>query len=153
MTTNPPKDTDGIIPWTSFLGHVPGADYFKQLKRPHEIRYLDYLKFCNVHSEDMRKYDSHWRNVILRALQNSGCAILEQEYSRLDKEWKKDVSEREQFWRELRINEIEQDDARFNKELMDSVKRNAVDQLNMTYKDFTWKLDAEFGMHSAYVYR
>ena len=84
---------------------------------------------------------------MLPTLQRSGRIMLEQD-SRLDKEWRQDATEREQFWRELRISEIEQDDAQFNKELVHNVKRNAVDQLNMTYKDFTWKLDAELGKHS-----
>ncbi|KAF9080551.1 hypothetical protein BGX27_005381, partial [Mortierella sp. AM989] len=132
MTTNPSKGIDDREPWTSVLAHVPGADYFKQLKRPREIGYLDYLRFCNVCSEDMRTYDSYWRTMVLPALQNSGRVMLEQEYSRLDKEWKQDATERAQFWSELRNSEIARADTQLDKELIHSAKRNAVDQLKMT---------------------
>ncbi|ORY97139.1 hypothetical protein BCR41DRAFT_402006 [Lobosporangium transversale] len=42
------KYTSKCEPWSSALGHVPGSDYFRQLKNPREINYQDYLKFCTA---------------------------------------------------------------------------------------------------------
>ncbi|ORZ15012.1 hypothetical protein BCR41DRAFT_396737 [Lobosporangium transversale] len=93
------KYTSICEPWSSALGHVPGSDYFRQLKNPREINYQDYLKFCNVRSQDKSVFDSNWMTIILPALQNSGRINLEQEYLRLNKEWKQDKIRREQFWK------------------------------------------------------
>jgi hypothetical protein len=108
-----------------------------QLKRPQDIVYLDYLRYCQASSSQKDTFNGIWRNTILPALRTSGHLLLEQEYIRLDRAWRRDVAQIEAFWSSLRADEIEQAGKLLNEERMLHLKRETVEQLNMTVAEQT----------------
>ena len=132
-------------PWTEYLAQVPGAEYFMQLKRPQDITYLDYLRYRKVHSSQQNTCDQEWINIVLEALRTSGNQSLKQEYSRLDRAWRRDAAQYAAFWSDIRAEENKQADERLDEERTIFLKRNVVQQLNITVEDYTRRTE-ENGM-------
>ncbi|KAF9933692.1 hypothetical protein FBU30_004700 [Linnemannia zychae] len=123
--------------WSECLSRVPGANYFMQLKMPQEITYLDYLRCCQVSSSQKNAFNRTWAGTILPILGASDNPILKQEHKRFNGEWKNDAAKIELFWSDLRAGEIQKADILLNQERMLHLKRNTVEQLNLTVEDYT----------------
>lgn len=132
-------------PWTECLAQVPGAEYFRQLKRPQDITYLDYLRYRKVQSFQRNICDQEWINTVLETLRSSGNRSLEQEHSRLARAWRRDAAQYDAFWAGLRADENKQAEERLDGERTLFLKRNVVEQLNITVEDYTRRTE-ENGM-------
>ncbi|KAG0328915.1 hypothetical protein BG004_002443, partial [Podila humilis] len=115
------------------------------LKRPRDINYLDYLRYCRVNTSQKKAYNTEWIAKILPSLRESGLDILEHEYNRLDRAWKRDAAQIETFWSSLRSEEIEQADTLLNDERMLHLKQNAVEQLNVAVDYYTARTERSLG--------
>ncbi|KAF9089120.1 hypothetical protein BGX27_002551, partial [Mortierella sp. AM989] len=123
--------------WTECFAQVPGAEYFMQLKRPQDITYQDYFRYRKVQSSQREACDQEWINTVLETLRRSGNRSLEQEYSRLDRSWRRDAAQYDAFWSDLRAKEIKREEEHLDEERTLFLKRNVVQQLNTTIGDYT----------------
>lgn len=113
-------------PWSACLLQVPGAEYFKQLKRPPDIAYLDYVRYRRVQSADQDTCDQEWINAVLVALRTSGNQSLGQEYSRLDGAWRRGAAQHKAFRSGLHAEENKQTDEHLDAERTLFLKQNVV---------------------------
>jgi len=131
---------DGAIrTWQKAVSHVPGAEYFKSLKRPRDVNHLDYFRYCQVKCSKKDEWHKTWLEVVLPSFKGSGIPILEQEHNRLSKEWRKSTDETKAFWTELETAELKEREELVDKRRMVHLKEQVVEQINMTVEDYTHK--------------